>query len=219
MPFQAQPLLDFIAKHVPDSQRAASVVEDVLPLLHGFVDRAYTFEPVGYDDLEPIRASLEKLLGFSVREVRVLSLETFFAPVPDESSEKRAERLGKEIVRVGETLVDIDALLEIFDPYFDLRVPEVVMEELIEAFDACFGDSFGDTESAATDPLYAQTFDNLMNTYITPVMLVLTAAVVKDDIVYARAAAFLPWLAKCVPIGELLGEAGVYTVATTTSLL
>src|SRR5687768_14411139 len=94
--FDHSPIFDFLDRHVRDRRVAVQTMEAVAPVLRGAVVRNFGFEPLRRSDLEPLRAALQELIGFSVREVRVIPLETLFARRDGESDDDRASRIARD---------------------------------------------------------------------------------------------------------------------------
>jgi|GEM_PF-6084312 len=212
--FDHSPIFDFLDRHVRDRAVAVRTMEAVAPVLRGAVLRNFSFEPLRRSDLETVRAALQELVGFSVREVRVIPLETLFARRDGESDGDRADRIARETAVIEEAHVDMDEILGLFDAYLEVRVPETVQSDLGEALDA----AFKGVEPTHEDPLYLETIEAMAQTFVFVPMLTLCAAAVGDEVVYARAAGFMPWLSRCLPIGALRDEPDVFTVVTTRPL-
>lgn len=212
--FDQSPIFQFLDAHVPDRRLASRTMETVTPVLRGAVVRNFTFERLRFSDLEPLRLALQELVGFAVREVRAIALDPLFAAREGEEEAARASRIGAETDAIEEAHVDMDEVLGIFDPYLELRVPEETQAALAAALDA----AFKDVDPQHEDPLYLETIEGMAETFVYVPMLALAAAAIGDEVMYGRAAGFMPWLARCLPIGALRAESDVFTVVTTHAL-
>ena len=208
--FDQSAIFNFLDAFVRDRRKATLTMTAVTTVLKGAVERNFSFEPLHQQDLEPLRAALQGLVGFMVREIRVVALEKLFERLPGETEEARGERIACVTGEIEEAHVDMDEILGIFEPYLEL-VPEKTQEALGEALDA----AFKGVEPAHEDPLYLETIEGMAETFIYVPMLTLCAAALGDEIMYARAAGFLPWLSRCLPIGPLRDKPDVFTVITT----
>jgi len=211
--FDQSAIFRFLDAFVRDRKKATLTMGAVTSVLGGAVERNFAFEPLRAADLEPLREALQTLVGFTVREIRVVPLEKIFERIPDETEEARGERIASVTGEIEDSHVDMDEILGIFEPYLEL-VPEATQEALGDALDA----AFKGVEPTHEDPLYLETIEGMAETFVYVPMLTLCAAALGDEVMYARAAGFLPWLSRCLPIGPLRDKPDVFTVVTTHAL-
>lgn len=205
--FDPSPLIGFLDMHASDRKAADAALSAVVASFQAIVRNGFVFERLHVEDLELVRRDLEILLGFRVREVRVIALEAFFASKPGESEEARGLRLSAARKRVEDEHLDMDEILGCFEAFADVHVPEKVQEDLEEAIEA----AFKDVKPPFADPFMNEAIDAMGMTLLLISMLALCAAVVDDPIMARRVAAFLPWLTRGVPLGALKAEPGVFT--------
>ena len=113
--FNPEPFEEFLAAHVGESWRRVEVRRAVLPVLQDLVERDYAFRPLVVGDLDRLRADLQALFGFAVRDVRTVSIEAVLAPLPDESDEARAKRVEASVNAIDDQHIDLSDLLNKFE--------------------------------------------------------------------------------------------------------
>lgn len=212
--FDHSPLFDFLDAYAPDRKAATTALNAVVPVLQTLVRNGFIFEPLRMEDLGLLRRDLETLLGFTVREIRVIPLDTFLARLSGESEEDRQGRITRESERIEESHHDIDEVFGTFDMFMEVCVPEEAQTALDEAFDA----ALQGVEPEFSDPLMKETVGAMAMSLVFVPMLAMCAAVAGDPIMAGRAAAFLPWLTRCVPVGALKDAPGVFTILVSQPL-
>ncbi len=208
MPLNQQPLLDFLSKYVKNDWRRQQAQEAVLPFLTSFVNKGYDFRPLVHGDLEQIRPALEPLFGFSVTDVRPISLEALLARGADEGDEAYAERIAEERGALDASLIDLEILLSDFETWCEWRVSDELTEALMEAFDAALPDVQDEgsvRNEVLTDP---------MMVYIQLQGMAFMAAAVDDDVMMKRLEPILSWFSRCMPVGGVIAEPGVIAILT-----
>ncbi|WKZ28568.1 MAG: hypothetical protein QY323_03440 [Patescibacteria group bacterium] len=206
MPFDPQPILDFLSAHVKNDWRRIEAREAVLPVLTSFANRDYTFRPLVDGDLEEIRVALETLFGFAVTAVRPLSLEALLARLPDEADEAYAERVASELGSLDGSLIDLDLLLRDLETWSAWRVSDGLSQALLEAFDAAL------PEPSDDDPVRKEVLTDPMLAYLQLQGMAIMAAAVDDDVMLKRFQPILRWFSRCMPVGAVLAEPGVIAI-------
>lgn len=197
----------FLNNHVDDVRRRDEVGSTIFPFLASTVNRGYEFRPLIEGELEQLRLDLEKMLGVSVTEVRVISLNGLLMRLSeDESDTARSARVELKIKAFKARLVGVDDLLSSFDAWCRWRVPDEVMDSLIEAFDTDL------PEPKSDDLVLSKTALFKMSEGIDMMGIALLAAAAGDDILLERFLPILRWFSRCMPVGGDIAEPGVFVV-------